>query len=778
MVILLVLLGFTAPVMAQLYIKKVTTANNSSAAGVTFDSAGNMYISDSNSNVIRKMDSGGTVTTYAGTGGLGYAGDKGAATAAQLSSPLGITADSAGNLYIVDAQNNVVRKVYGSGALQGTIWTVGVNASMMVPWDVAVDGAGNLYVSDPNHYVIRKLDSSGVTSIAAGTGSSGYSGDGGQATAAQFQCPGWVAVDTVGNLYISDYSSSVVRKVLTNGIVHTVAGSGSADYSGDGGLATAASLNCPSGIAVDGNGNLYIADRGNNRIRKVDSNGIITTVAGNGTPGSGGDDGLAAAAEMGDPYAICVDGAGNLYIADQATTGIRMIYNVVMIPVAPTASPATAVTADGFTAHWDAAAEAASYRLDVSTNGDFTACVAGYTDLDVGNVTTFAVSGLNSGTAYSYRVRAVNTAGTSGDSGTISQTTLPAAPTATAASDITVTGFTANWGTVTGASSYRLDVSASSGFTTCLAGYADLNVNSNTSCTVVGLSPGTAYYYRVRAVGAGGAGTNSGFISLVTIPAAPTAMAASGTATAGFTANWGAVIGASGYRLDVSTNADFTACVAEYTDLDVGNVTTFAVSGLSAGTAYSYRVRAVNTAGTSVNSGTIGQTTLPAAPTAEVATDITETGFTANWGTVSGATGYRLDIATDYGFTSFAAGCQDINAGPAVSYAVSGLSANTAYYYRVRAVTAGGSGGNSPSMVVFTPGQAATGAPQVIVGGLYHSLVLINGAVTAFGDNSAGQCDVPGDCLSGVYSVYAAGSKSMAMKTDGSIYFWGQSDAV
>jgi phosphodiesterase/alkaline phosphatase D-like protein len=303
---------------------------------------------------------------------------------------------------------------------------------------------------------------------------------------------------------------------------------------------------------------------------------------------------------------------------------------VATIPSAPTANPASGVSSSGFTANWSSATGATGYRLDVSISSSFGTFIAGYQDLDVGNVTTKAVNGLNAGTTYYYRLRAYNTGGTSANSGTITVTTIPPPTTANPATGVTSPGFTANWSSATGASGYRLDVSTSSSFSSFVAGYQDLDVGNVTSKAVSGLNAGTAYYYRVRAYNTGGTSGNSGTITVTTTPPAPTANPSTAISTSGFTANWSTAAGAAGYRLDVSVSSSFSTFVPGYQDLDVGNVTSQNVGGLSAGTTYYYRVRAYNASGSSGNSGTIAVTLIPPAPTASAATATNSSGFTAN----------------------------------------------------------------------------------------------------------------------------------------------------
>ena len=300
--------------------------------GVAVDGSGNLYIADTSNGRIRKVDSSGVITTVAGGG---YGVDGGPATAAQLDRPYGVAVDGAGNLYIADTFNHRIRKVDAAGVIT-TVAGIGTNgfggdggaavaAQLNQPSGVAVDGSGNLYIADYRNHRIRKVDSSGDISTVAGNGTKGHSGDGGAAVAAQLGFPWGVAVDVSGNLYIADSTNGRIRKVDAAGVISTVAGIGTHGYGGDGGAAVAAYLNNPWGVAVDVSGNLYIADTFNQRIRKVDSSGVITTVAGIGTNGFSGDGGAAVAAQLNRPQGVAVDGSGNLYIADTDNTRIRRV---------------------------------------------------------------------------------------------------------------------------------------------------------------------------------------------------------------------------------------------------------------------------------------------------------------------------------------------------------------------------------------------------------------------------------------------------------------------
>ena len=305
-------------------------------AGIAVDSAGGLYIADTYNQRIRKV-SGGVIATMSGNGTVGSGGDNGPALSAQLNYPNGVAVDSTGDLYIADTYNHRIREV-SSGTIatvagNGTAGYSGDNspaagAHLNYPEGVAVDSAGNLYIADTNNNCIREV-SSGAIATVAGSGGNVYGGDGGPAISAQLNAPPGVAVDSAGNLYIADYNNRI-RKV-SNGVIATVAG-GASSF-GDNGPAIGAELFRPYGVAVDAAGNSYIADSGNSRVRKV-SNGVITTVAGNGAQGFGGDNGAATSAQLNEPYGVAVDSSGNLYIADSGNSRIRMVANGVITTVA------------------------------------------------------------------------------------------------------------------------------------------------------------------------------------------------------------------------------------------------------------------------------------------------------------------------------------------------------------------------------------------------------------------------------------------------------------
>jgi sugar lactone lactonase YvrE len=269
----------------------------------------------------------------AGNGNAGYSGDGGPAVRAQLSNPFGVALDSAGNLYIADDGNNRIRKVARAGVIS-TVAGAGTRAlgdagpatgaQLALPGGVALDSASNLYIADFANDRIRKVTPAGVIGTVAGGGTQGL-GDGGPATSAQLNRPSDVAVDSDGNLYIADTGNSRIRKVTPAGVISTIAGGGRAGSSGDDGPATDAQLHFPRGVAADSAGNLYIADSENNRIRKVTPAGITSTVAGNGDAGYSGDGGPATDAQLRSPSRVSLGGASRLYVADEGNNAIRLL---------------------------------------------------------------------------------------------------------------------------------------------------------------------------------------------------------------------------------------------------------------------------------------------------------------------------------------------------------------------------------------------------------------------------------------------------------------------
>jgi sugar lactone lactonase YvrE len=314
---------------------------------VALDTYGNIFIADTGNNIIRKVDTNGIITNIAGDKTAGYSGDNVLANYSSLNSPEGLAVDALnanGNLYIADVLNNRIRHVAAelSQSYISTVAGDGTNgyygdggaatsAELFWPDGVAVDTSGNLFIADYGNCRIRKVDTNGIIATIAGNGIRADTGDGGMATNASLDFPTSITLDGLGNLFFST-QHNIIRKVNVYGIITTVAGNGTNGFSGDDGIATNACLSYPNGLAVDALGNLFIADFGNERIREVNTDGIITTVVGNGTYGYFGDGGPATNASLANPEGVAVDSFGGLFIADTGNNVIRKVVAFASLP--------------------------------------------------------------------------------------------------------------------------------------------------------------------------------------------------------------------------------------------------------------------------------------------------------------------------------------------------------------------------------------------------------------------------------------------------------------
>ncbi len=294
-------------------------------ASVALDVAGNLYVADLYNCMIRKISQNGVVTTLAGTGKGGFQDGQGAT--AEFFQPSGLAVDASGYIYVADKYNSRIRKISPTGmvttfagsGVQGTADGQGTAASFRKPVDVALDASGNVYVSDQSNNVIRKISPDGMVTTFAGSGVQGTAD--GQGTAAQFNLPGGIAVDAAGNVYIADSGNNMIRKISPIGVVTTLAGGGAASAAD--GKGSEASFQQPDGVAVDTFGNVYVADCWNNKIRKVSPQGEVTTIAGTGSEGSQNGSGVSASFNR--PFGLEVDFFGNIYVADLNNNMIRKI---------------------------------------------------------------------------------------------------------------------------------------------------------------------------------------------------------------------------------------------------------------------------------------------------------------------------------------------------------------------------------------------------------------------------------------------------------------------
>jgi DNA-binding beta-propeller fold protein YncE len=290
--------------------------------GLTLDTNGNLYVSELEGARVVKIDGNGELEVVAGTGTAGFSGDGGQATQALLAAPAGLALDAQGELVIADRGNDRIRRVGAAG----TIETIrgSPSAGLNGPAGVAVTAEGDVYVADQQNARVLKIKASGRVTRVAGGGSSDP-GDGGRATAARLSRPSYVLLDQDGNLLFTDSGANRIRRIDPHGVITTIAGTGEAGFSGDGGPATGARLHSPTGLALDADGNLYVSDSGNNRVRRISARGTITTLAGTGDAGFGGDGGDAAAAKLDAPADLEVDAVGSIYVADQGNGRVRVI---------------------------------------------------------------------------------------------------------------------------------------------------------------------------------------------------------------------------------------------------------------------------------------------------------------------------------------------------------------------------------------------------------------------------------------------------------------------
>ena len=324
------LLFVVAPqMMAQTQPTQATSVPLILPGGLAYDVAGNLYFAETGNHVVRRMSGTGVLTTVAGSGVQGFGGDGGAATSAMLDSPLALALDAAGDLYISDSHNHCIRRV---DAVSGNITSLA--GPMDLPTALAVNAAGDVYFADQRAHLIRRIDHvTGVVVTVAGNGVQGYSGDGGPATLAEIDSPSGIALDGAGNLYVADTHNHRIRRVdAATGIVSSIAGSGQPGFAGDTGAGTAAMLALPRGLALDASGNLFVVDANNQRVRRIDATtGQITTIAGEGTQAYAGDAGAAVAALLNSPRAVTISPTNLPTVADAGNQRIRQVDSAAII---------------------------------------------------------------------------------------------------------------------------------------------------------------------------------------------------------------------------------------------------------------------------------------------------------------------------------------------------------------------------------------------------------------------------------------------------------------
>jgi len=319
-----------------------TAARIAHPEGITVAANGDVYYADPDNNVIRKVTAAtGIITTVAGSGGNGSSGDGGLAILAKFKNAEGVFVVANGDLYLADTGNHEIRKVTAATGLVTLVvgstspgysgdGGAATAARLRLPAAIVVAANGDMYIADTGNDTVRKVTAAtGIITTYAGTGTTGYTGDGGAATSARLSGPQGLVLAANGDLYIADTGNNVIRRVTAaTGVITTFAGTGTAGFLGDGGVATSARLNAPESVSISASGELYIADAGNNRIRRVSTGGTITTVAGTGTAGSAGDGGLPTAAQLNSPHGIAVSTSGTYYISDRVNNEIRRVTGV------------------------------------------------------------------------------------------------------------------------------------------------------------------------------------------------------------------------------------------------------------------------------------------------------------------------------------------------------------------------------------------------------------------------------------------------------------------
>jgi sugar lactone lactonase YvrE len=387
-----------------------TAAGFNNPTGVAVDSAGNVYVADRTNHRIRKVTALGVVTTVAGSGVGDFA--NGAAETARFKYPGSLTVDAAGNIYVGDNGTDRVRKVTPTGVVTTFAGSgelafadgMGPDASFWTPEGIAIDATGNLYVADQNHNRIRKVTPATAVTTVAGSGAEAFAD--GTGTAASFDWPAGIALDSAGNVYVGDSGNHRIRKMTPAGVVTTFAGSGSPTFAD--GKGAAASFRYPYGIAIDAANNLYVADEGNHRIRRVTPTGVVTTLAGSGAEAFADGDGADASFDV--PAGVAVDAAGTVYVGDALNHRIRKM---------------TSVGIGELLVTWTAPANPGALASSVKVSGyEATATAAGYPSRScrTAGSTSCKVSGLVSGIVYTVSVTATNALGTGAASKAVTAT--------------------------------------------------------------------------------------------------------------------------------------------------------------------------------------------------------------------------------------------------------------------------------------------------------------------------------------------------------------------
>jgi len=411
------------------------------AIGITIDKAGNVYIADHDNNVIRKINNAGIISTYGGTRLLGYSGDGGPAISAKLYHPAFISVDITGSLFFTDQNGEVVRKISASGIITSITGNLPAGysgdggpvrlAQFRSITGVTPDNAGNLYITDGSNHALRTVNAAGIITTVAGNGTAGFNGDGGAAVGSQLKNPYQVILDKGGNIYIPDAGNNRIRKINTSGTINTFAGNGTGGNTGDGGPASAASLNFPWNCAIDTGSNIFISEPFSLVVRKISPTGIITTYAGNGTFGYTGDGGPAVIATLADICGVAVDEPGNLYIVNRTPYYVvRKVSNC--LTAAITMQPLNSTLCSSGSANFTVSAtNALTYQWQVNSGTSWNNLVDNtiYTGTSTNSLNISGATSLNNG--YKYRCMVTNACASIFSSAGILNVTTPSTPSVT-----------------------------------------------------------------------------------------------------------------------------------------------------------------------------------------------------------------------------------------------------------------------------------------------------------------------------------------------------------
>jgi sugar lactone lactonase YvrE len=676
-------------------------------AGIALDSANNLIIADTGNLRLRRIAPNLTISTYAGIGAKGTAGDGGAAASANLSYPLSVARDAAGNILVVDAVNQRIRRIdrntdvittLVSNQMSQIVGAPQAPTQLVAPAGIVLDGAGQIVVADAGaHAIFRVNPATGTVTHIAGNGAPDFAGDGGAAVSASLSQPMSVAIDAAGNIFVADTGNQRVRRIEAGtNIITTYAGIGVADFAGDGGPAANAKISYPTGLAIAPNGDLLIADSYNNRVRRVNAAGVITTFAGNGSPISSGDEGPATGAGMYLPTSIAFDLAGNLLITENRNYRLRSVSasTGVISTVAPVYFYYGADTPFVVSVAPDGIVYASFARLDR---------IIPYTLTQMGSSLTAEALAIPTGMAFAPD-GTLFFAETGNRAIKKIEFSAPGAPTVYNGGYgdgfIRLDVYTNNTG-----GKPVLDYTA-----TCGAVSVTVAATSTFMTIVVpGLTNGAAYTCTVKARNVKGTGPSSlptEAITPKTRPGAPTsvtAVAGAGQATVSFqqpVSNGGAAI----------TGYDVTAYQGSFYVTSKSTASSpVTVTGLNNGTAYTFVVVAYNSEGSSPQSA-------PSNAVTPVTTPGEPTGVFATPGNGTLSVSFSHNATGGSPILEFVATCgSQSQSGAASPITVTGLTNGTAYICTVRAVNAQGSSPASSPSFAATP-RTVPGAPQAVTG--------------------------------------------------------------